>query len=454
VSAEDVDTLVAEHVAAGRHVDAAKVLSTAGRHAEAGKLLLDSVGGNADRVGDLEGAARSKAVRAARMFDLGGDADTAARIRRALGLEVSSDVPATASRTSGQGPPVAPRARIGSVNGVSPVGGARGATPVPPQDAPASRTSEPRAAPVAATPAPPPRASEPRAAPVASTPAPPEPPAHASEPRLTPVVPADPADVARTSVPKAAPVAVLEPPPEAAPPPKPPTPAPPRPERPRTKAPPSAEKHGRAAGWRTGVVDGGAQDEAIRQLAAAGKTAAAARLAWDKGMLEQALAWFAEAGMAYVTGAVLFDMGRHDEARERLLAVPTDHKRYRVACGKLVDICAHLGQIDFDVDRAFVNLAKVPPVEASEVATYLALADLYVAHSFGESARRVLETVLAFDPGHEDAASRLAAIPVTVVRTSEPAARRRSFAPAPEGTRGLPPLPSVDEYVALLRSRA
>src|SRR5690606_26261008 len=67
----------------------------------------------------------------------------------------------------------------------------------------------------------------------------------------------------------------------------------------------------REAGWRGAGAD--AIDESIRQMLAAGRKGAAARIAWDAGRHEQALEWFLELDLHYQAGACLRALGRHQE---------------------------------------------------------------------------------------------------------------------------------------------
>ncbi|MDQ3037417.1 MAG: hypothetical protein M3Y87_33795, partial [Myxococcota bacterium] len=218
------------------------------------------------------------------------------------------------------------------------------------------------------------------------------------------------------------------------------------------------EKWGRASGWKTGSAGGSdATDLAIKQLLASGKTSSAARVAWDAGRLEDAARWFAESGQDYETGAVLYDLDRLDGAMEALLRVPPEHKRHRVACVKLVDVASRLGRFDFELDRVLTQFAKAPPLEGSEVATYLTLGDLYARNGFHDGARGVLEQVLLHDPDHEGARAALDSLPAA-------ADTRRSLSEAPRkaparsmatpGSRALPALPSLEEFVAEARRHA
>lgn len=349
------DKAVDLYLKAGAPAEAARLLVASERYIEAGGLMLETLGVTPAEAGRLEGRWRGAAEKAARCFELGGDADTAQVIRAALG---------------GAGAPLAV-ARPSIAPDVLP------ATEPKPSIAPGRTASAPPAAP---------RSSQPSA-----------PPAPAA----------------------------------------------------------SDEKWGRASGWRGGAPGTGATDEMIRQLLEQGKKNAAARVAWDAGRLEDAARWFGESGLDYELGAVLYDLGRFQGALEALLRVPHDHKRYRVACTKLVEIATKLGRFDFELDRALTQLAKAPPLEASEVPSYLALAELYATHGFVEGARGALEQVLLFDAAHEGARAALERLPPPPPArgTSSPPARSLRGIVAP-GTRALPPLPSLDEFVAEARRNA
>ncbi len=223
-------------------------------------------------------------------------------------------------------------------------------------------------------------------------------------------------------------------------------------------APQTGERWGRASGWKAGSKSGEeAIDLAIEQLLEQGKKNSAARVAWDAGRLSKAAQLFAESGLDYELGSVLYDLGQYDEAMEAFLRVPPEHKRHRVACVKLVDIANRLGRFDFELDRMLTQFAKAPPLEASEVATYLMLADLYVRNEFGEGARNVLEQVLLHDPTHEAARLALEALPPSQDSrrvVSEPPRRAPATSIAQPGIRALPPLPSLDELIREARKYA
>lgn len=343
-----IDKAVKTYVSAGAPGEAARLLVSQERYLDAGKLMLDALGVAPDDVGVLEGRMRSAAEKAARCFELGGDAEMTSRLRRALGLELGG---------ASQGrPSMAPD--------------------VLPERAPRSSA----------------------------------PPSHVSTLLSAPPVPA------------------------------------------------GGEKWGRASGWKSGSKSGEeAIDLAIAQLLEQGRKNAAARVAWDAGRLNDAARLFAESGLDYELGSVLYDLGRHDEAMEALLRVSPEHKHHRVACVKLVDVAHRLGRFDFELDRVLTQFAKAPPLETSEIATYLTLADLYTRNGFDEGARNVLEQVLLHDPMHESARLALEALPPPQNSrglVTDPPKRAPATSIVQPGMRALPPLPTLDEFIAEARRHA
>jgi hypothetical protein len=432
-----LDEAVVEYLRVGAHDEAARLLASRERYGDAARLVLEGLGISADGAGDLEGPARQSALRAARWFELGGDAESAARLRRSLGLETGGEAkPANRLLVKRS---IAPDPRASGLLRREPVPSAapapRPASAAPPPHAPAPAAAPPAHAPP--PPAAPPPDAPPPAAAVAAPPAAPAPrAASVAPPARPPSEPPRPASV---------------PPPGAA---RRAAPSPPRPvaaarAQSGTDGSLQGEKWGRAKGWRGGGGSG-AQDAMIKQLLDQGKKSAAARVAWDAGRLEDAAKWFAESGMDYETGAVLYDLGMDADALETLLRVKPDHKKHRVACTKIVDLATKLGRFDFEIDRLLSQFAKAPPVEAAEVATYLALAELHAKNGFPDGARRVLDQVLLFDSGHEGARTALERLPVPEKRGDA----RRKWKFEPTGPRALPPLPTLEDFVADAKKHA
>jgi len=418
-----INKAVALYVAAGVPGEAARVLVAAERYLDAGKVMLDALGVGPDDVGRLEGRMRGAAEKTARCFELGGDSAMAARLRKALGtasdpspaarpsvapdvLPVSEPIPSTAP------PPSSPSARAPQ-SAVPPVRIEIAGRPV---------TAAPTA-PTASRPAPPAPT-----APTASRPAPTAPPTPSSRPATAAKRPSKPPAAERgASLGTTSPLDLS-----------------------------SEEKWGRAQGWKTGGEAGNETiDLTIKQLLERGRKSAAARVAWDSGRLEEAAQWFAESGLDYETGAVLHQLGRLEGAFEALLRVPADHKKQRLACVKIVDIASRLGRFDFELDRLLSQFAKAPPLEESEIPTYLTLATLYAQNGFHDGARRVLEQILLLDADHEAARAALAVLPPA--QEGHPGdSGKRAPAPsmAPPGLRELPPLPTLAEFIAEARKHA
>ncbi len=201
----------------------------------------------------------------------------------------------------------------------------------------------------------------------------------------------------------------------------------------------------REQGWR-GAGDA-ALEESIRQLLAAGRKGAAARVAWDAGRHEQALEWFRELDLPYQAGACLRALGRTEEAIDSLLRVPTDGPHYRKACFELVPAAKALSRLDFEVDRFFTRFVEHGPQDVAEIPVFLELAELYREGQFAAGAARCVSKVLALDPKHEGALAMRAALGGRTER-----AQRVAAAPALE--RGLPELPTLEEFIALARANA
>ena len=216
-------------------------------------------------------------------------------------------------------------------------------------------------------------------------------------------------------------------------------------ERPRSSGPapaPDPPVRRREAGWKSGGarVDR-AKDKVIEDLVAAGRLGPAARVAWEAGRVDEAAKWFLELGFHYEAGMCLADLGEDARAFDELAQVATDHKRYRQAAARMIDLAARAGRFDFEVDRMVSPFLGVAPTKKSEVPAYLTAARLYEEGGFAATARDVVARVLEFSPDDEDARAihdRLAA--------GAPASRgRRSIAPAREDS--LPDLPALDSYI-------
>jgi tetratricopeptide (TPR) repeat protein len=199
----------------------------------------------------------------------------------------------------------------------------------------------------------------------------------------------------------------------------------------------------REAGWRDASSE--SIDESIRQLLESGRKGAAARIAWDAGRHEQALGWFRELGLHYQAGACLRALGRMQEALEALLQVPIDGPHYRKAAFELVPVANALSRIDFDIDRFFTKLIDEGPREPEEIATFLELAQLYRRADFLRGAVRCVGKVLALDPKHAAAL----ALRSELEGRATPSARPQ---PMPVAQRGLPELPTLEEFTALARA--
>ncbi|AKF04088.1 hypothetical protein [Sandaracinus amylolyticus] len=406
------DKAIDQYKKAGAPGEAVRLLVGAERYVEAGTLMLETLGVSPDDAGRLEGRSRAAAEKAARCFELGGDTETAARVRRALGAPEGAARAAHPSIAPDVLPQTEPVPSIAPPAASSPPSVARGHAVSPSPSSPGMRVPESTRPVVSSSPS---MVGIPAARSIAPSPARPSTPAPASQPRAPSITPS------------------------------------------ASRAPGSADKWGRASGWRGGAQGSGATDEMIRQLLEQGKKNAAARVAWDSGRLEDAAQWFAESGLDYESGAVLYDLGRHAEAMEALLRVSPDHKRHRVACTKLVDIASKLGRFDFELDRVLTQFAKAPPIEPTEVPTYLTLAELYARNGFADGARRVLEQVLSFDASHEQARAALDALPPAAQPkrgTSIPPARMPARAIVAPGTRALPALPTLEAFVAEAKKHA
>lgn len=205
----------------------------------------------------------------------------------------------------------------------------------------------------------------------------------------------------------------------------------------------------RSAGWRD--ADDDALERSIQEHLSAGRKGAAARVARDAGQIGRALAWFNEIGLHAQAGACLRQLGRPAEALVELLKVDTSGPGYRKACFEVIAIVAEIGTLSFDVDRFLTGFVTDGPADPDEVTTYVELARLYMAGGFSAGAKRCLREVLETSPDHVEARELEAEL-----RRERQA--RRSVAPrthgAPASARGLPPLPTLEEFRKLAREHA
>ena len=200
----------------------------------------------------------------------------------------------------------------------------------------------------------------------------------------------------------------------------------------------------REDGWRN--ADSTTIDLSIREHLEAGRKGAAARIARDVGRFEQALEWFLELGLHTPAGACYRALGNYDLALEELLQEDDKGPNYRKACFELVPLATELKRLDFDVDRFLGQFIEEGPRDRDEVATYVELAELYVATSFPRGAQRCLRGVLAMDPSHEAAKALKRRI-----EQGEAVQDGRPKSILPAAARGLPPLPTLDEFRTLAR---
>ncbi len=215
-----------------------------------------------------------------------------------------------------------------------------------------------------------------------------------------------------------------------------------------TPVTPTADRTTREAGWVQAGQSDRARDKMIEELLASGRVGAAARVAWDAGRLEEASRWFRELELHYETGMCLADMNDLEPALDELLQVPPDHKHYRRAAARALEVAKTLDRFDFEVDR-FVNaFLFTPPKTKEEVDAYLTAAHLYGRQGFDASAREVLGRVLSFEPAHEQAQLLLDRIAHRrSLRSSRPPRPSAPARPPPARRDSLPDLPPLESYV-------
>lgn len=207
----------------------------------------------------------------------------------------------------------------------------------------------------------------------------------------------------------------------------------------------------RASGWRD--ADDDALERSIQEHLESGHKGAAARVAREAGQIGRALSWFLELGLHSQAGACLRALGRSEAALEELLKQEPSGAPYRKACFDVIAIAIELDRLDFDVDHFLTRFVADGPADRDEVSTYVELAQLYVAHGFEDGAKRCLRRVLEREPDHVEGlaldaklrkARRQRASASMAPRVSGPTAR----------VRGLPPLPTLEEYVKLAKEHA
>lgn len=206
----------------------------------------------------------------------------------------------------------------------------------------------------------------------------------------------------------------------------------------------------REQGWRGAGTE--ALDKAIEEHLAAGRKGAAARIAREAGQHDRALVWFEELGLHHQAGACLRAIGRYDEALVMLMKQDISGANYRKACFELVAVAKELGTtLDFTYDRFLTRFIEQGPTDRDEISTYLDLAHLYLANEFASGAKRCLRKILASDPAHIEARELDAQLRRAARRSSAEAPRAATL---PASARGLPPLPSLEEFVELARAHA
>lgn len=412
-----IDEAVAEYVKAGSAVDAARVLATFGRLVDAADAILRALELELANVAAAKPEQHDMVRQAAMLFEKGGQAERAEKIRSALAkTETMPAPPPTVSAP----PPAVP------------------AAPATPSVAPAAPSVPPAMRPPATT--------NRSALSSASFRRPERPPQTESVTAFRPssqAMPTVPKDVKRPSSGATPTVQKGEVRPSNPPISTPPKEAPKKEQRLGAGGEVVTDYSGsREAGWREESALASI-DAMIEQSLAAGKKGAAARIAWDAGRFAQALPWFVELELHYQAGACLRALGRDEEALATLLKVGPG-AQYRKACLEIVPIAAAKRELDIDLDRHLAAFVDEGPREREDVPVFIQLARLYRDGISKEGARRVIAKILAFDPANADAKALRAEMEVKAASSHPPRA----------SAQGLPPLPSLDEFVRLARVHA
>jgi len=458
-----VDHAVREYLKAKAPSEAARLLASKGRLKDAGQAILDGLKVSDDALDGLAASDLELVKQAVVFFRQASEGGRADALERALSGAAPSDsspralgLPSAAGSSAPPSKPSPPRSSTPAAPKVA-----------PPKVAPPSISFRPPAASSSPSFRPPAGSFRPPSGVTASV----HPPKPAAVPRDVPLPPPKSPPPARpkTSAPPErrsapAPAEAAPPPPRSppaqsppprTPPPRTPPPETPHPERPKAPAGHALSASGeevteysgsRAAGWR----DAGDEDidRSIQEHLEAGRKGAAARIARDVGRYEQALAWFRELDLHMPAGACLRAMGKPEEALAELLQEDPEGSSYRKACFELIPVATELNRLDFDIDRFLSRFVEEGPQDRDEIPTYLQLAELFVATRFPRGAERCLAKVLETDPDHADAKARLKALERG---ESEPPKRRPSGSAV---TRGLPPLPTLEELRELARAHA
>lgn len=201
-------------------------------------------------------------------------------------------------------------------------------------------------------------------------------------------------------------------------------------------------------GWRGAGSE--AVELSIQENLAAGRKGAAARIARDAGQYERALEWFEELELHHQAGACLRALGRDQEALAALLRERPEGASYRKACFELVAVTTKLDNLDFDIDRFLSKFVEEGPRDRDEIPAFLALAKLFVKNEFTRGARRCVARILAVEPD----AANAKAMDLELRRAARPAQPRSERPSLPASARGLPALPTLDEFIDLARSHA
>lgn len=497
-----LDRAVTQFLRAGAPAEAARALAKVGRLADAGDAILKGLSIEGDDVAGLSADDRAMVAQAAAFFEAAQRGARAQALKAALAAAPPgpAGTPSRARATVSSAPP-APASR-------APVASAASAEPAPASHPEAPRAPAPASAPPGAGSFRPPSApsdgafrapggGSPSFRPPSGAPGSFRPPSGASPSFRPPSAPGSsppaagssappvtgPATPPRTSRASEATRKALEPPADAAP-----VPvvvgAPPRlpaaaekalglesgsfhaprvtpveaPRASRATPAPALGASGeaitdrsssRAAGWRD--ADDDAVERSIQDHLAAGRKGAAARVARDAGQIGRALAWFEELGLHAQAGACLRQLGRPADALTELLRVETTGPGYRKACFEVVALAGELGRLSFDVDRFLAGFVSAGPADRDEIPAYMELARLYVATGFAGGAKRCLREVLELDPEHAEA--RALEVQLRKERRSRQSPSPRVTG-ASAGARGLPPLPTLAEFVALAKKHA